>query len=250
LVFGVPTDGLVWLLAGVGLGIVMAMGGFALVAMLDRRAHRGRIRSGRRAVAAAIAEDAKPAETPEKPRIAPPKAVPQPRAPEAVPAPATPAMVKDPAVPRFAAALKAAGTAFAQKLEAKPTIAPADAAPAPRTAAVPTPEIRPVVAKAVPVPAPDLLPRPPRTEVDTMPAPPLLSVVEPKSVPVKDEVIKAAASKTDAFPVSPRRAHIKELPPIVDDDIIIEPVATPKPKKPLSEKDAAIAAAAAQEGRA
>lgn len=270
--FGVPTDGLVWLLAGVGLGIFLAMGGFALVASQDRHVHRRRIRAGRKAVAAAIAEeDARLAEAARGAETikAPPKfsfAAPKPAAVSVVETePAPPAAPPEPKRPapslRLGAALKAAGTAFVR--EAKVA---ADVPAASSTAAVMvTPTVvaaSPVVTAApVTVRAPDLLPAPPKPDpvmvaqpaarpkapvFDTMPAAPLMSANEPRYEPVRDDIAKAGLSRVDAFPVAPRKAHISQLPPIVDNDIVVEPPAPPKPKKPLSEKEEAIAAAAAR----
>lgn len=273
--FGVPTDGLVWLLAGVGLGIFLAMGGFALVAAQDRRVHRRRIRTGRTAVAAAIAEEdaraAEEARAAEQAKPAPllpkvtPAAAPKP-APAIVstpePAPPAPAAERKKPVPalRLGAALKAAGTAFVREAKVVPETPPADTPPAVITApaAAATDLATPITSSLRRAPEPkaespkpsDVIitpppkPRPPVN--DTMPATPLMSPSEARYEPVKDEVIKAAANKSDAFPVPPRKAHINELPPIVDNDIVVEPPALPKPKKPLSEKEEAIAAAAAR----
>jgi hypothetical protein len=266
-VFGVPTDGLVWLLAGVGLGVFLSMAGFALVAAQDRRVHRTRIRAGRKAVDAAIAEEN--ARTIEQERFAERQraATRAPKFAAVTPSPATVADVGPPppaaepeprkgAIPalRLGAALKAAGTAFVRETKAPPAVAVAAEAGAvvavAPEAVAPPPKPAPPLAREPsrpdPAPAAPSLPKPKQPVADTMPAPPLISASEPKYEAVKDEVIKRSSAKADTFPVPPRKAHINVLPPIVDNDIVVEPPAAPKPKKPLSEKEAAIAAAAAR----
>jgi hypothetical protein len=153
-------DNLIWALAGLAAGLVLAMAGFALMAFIERRALRRRLWAGRRATAAL----AEPATIESTERTGPLFAAPV--VTESVAVPPTPPPGKVPAPP--------------ERQEA--TVGPAEVA----MAAEPAPATTPDVAEAAETPAtvpPALL----------EPEPPAAVPEEPKEQPLPKGIQAAVA---------------------------------------------------------
>lgn len=225
------TAAMIWLTAGIGIGLFLAMAGFGVLSVIERvrlgrrvRAARGRAKLNQMTVVpTAVAAPPKPAA----------------RVEVAAPIADEPAMT--PTIPESGPSITVMAEVAAAPLPPEePTEGPAER---PVEVAVQAPSVM-----SAPVPTnPPVLQQPPpgRVSVGNVPAAPATPawVVSPEVA-----VAVSAPSSINATPPvpepSPEPAAAPAAPPL--HDIVVEPPRPAKPKRPQTEKEKVIAAAAAR----